>query len=64
MAIAAASELELAVPLLEASYAFWKGLTWEWVMIGHCLYCASLVPSFKDRFALHFLVGCDCDCVL
>ena len=54
--MAGALQLEAAAPALEAAYDFWTAFSWEWIMIGHCLYCSTLVPSFKDRFALHFLV--------
>lgn len=36
---------------------FWRGLPHEWVIAGHSLFCASLLPELKDHFLIHYLVG-------
>jgi hypothetical protein len=45
----------LVLPLVDV-YQFWKTLNFSVVFTGHCLFCASLAPQFKDKYLVHYLV--------
>eukprot|EP00195_Chlamydomonas_chlamydogama_P006970 CAMPEP_0202890708 /NCGR_PEP_ID=MMETSP1392-20130828/1028_1 /ASSEMBLY_ACC=CAM_ASM_000868 /TAXON_ID=225041 /ORGANISM="Chlamydomonas chlamydogama, Strain SAG 11-48b" /LENGTH=362 /DNA_ID=CAMNT_0049574327 /DNA_START=64 /DNA_END=1152 /DNA_ORIENTATION=- len=48
--------LKVTLPSLRDIHAAWSSVPAYWALVGHCLFCATLAPEFKDRFIVHYWI--------
>jgi hypothetical protein len=54
----ATAELALGtIGFCESLNEFWKSLPFEYIFVGHALYCTVAGSDFKNRWLLHLLVS-------
>lgn len=50
----------VTIDALESSRAFWHTLPFQYLFIGHALFCSLPGAQFKDKWLVHLLVSLDC----
>jgi hypothetical protein len=48
----------LVTSVLVSCNEFWGSPSFDWLFVGHALFCCLAGPEFKDRWLVHLLVSC------